>query len=72
LGTRFVCEGNGFDPGATIFINGVPQKTKNDRLDPMRRLVSRKAASLVVPGRPVSLEVRNPDGTSSGVYTFTR
>ena len=72
VGTRFVCEGNGFDAGATIFINGVPQKTKNDRLDPMRRLVSRKAASLVVPGRPVSLEVRNPDGTSSGVYTFTR
>jgi subtilisin family serine protease len=72
VGNKFVCEGNGFDPGATIFINGVPQRTKNDRLDPVRRLVSKKAARLVVPGRPFTLEVRNPDGTSSGVFTITR
>jgi subtilisin family serine protease len=71
IGKKFAVRGNGFDPGAVLFVNGLPQKTKPLPSDPTRTLTSKKAAKLIHVGVTVTIEVRNPDGTTTGVLSFT-
>jgi hypothetical protein len=65
--------GENFAPGARLFLNGERQKkTGNDEASPTTLLVGRKAGKRIPVGQPVTLQVINPDGTASPLFTFTR
>ncbi|MEK6321717.1 MAG: hypothetical protein AABN33_08535 [Acidobacteriota bacterium] len=57
---------------AVELANGQPQKTTNDGQTPASVLIGEKACQLIDPGQTVTLQVRNPDGTLSDEFTFTR
>ena len=69
-GKRLIIAGENFDPGAVILLNGEGQKTKNDDQNPTSALIGKKSGKRVKPGD--RLQVRNPDGTLSQEFTFTR
>jgi hypothetical protein len=54
-------------------LDGVRQKkTFNDEVTPNTLIVARKAAKNIEPGQTVVLQVRNPDGSLSNEFQFTR
>ncbi len=69
---NLVVTGSGFDIGATIFVNGEPQKTSNDSQSPTTMLIGKKTFKKIAPGQAVTLQVRNADGTLSNEFRFTR
>jgi photosystem II stability/assembly factor-like uncharacterized protein len=69
LGKKLFIVGENFDPGAVILLNGEPQLTKNDSLDPKTSLIGRKAGKKVKAGD--KLQVRNPNGSLSAEFNFT-
>ena len=65
--------GENFDIEALLFMDGGRQKkTFNDELTPNTLLVARKAGKNIAPGQTVILQVKNPDGTPSNEFSFTR
>lgn len=64
-GKNLVVVGSHFAPGATMFVNGAPKKTKADRNNPTTILLSKKALKAIPVGSSAQLQVRNPDGTTS-------
>jgi|GEM_PF-1049338 len=64
--------GQNFAIGAVVELNGSDQGTLNDDNDPSHFLRCKKGAKKIAPGSTVTLTVRNPDGTRSGAFTFTR
>jgi hypothetical protein len=72
VGKNLIVSGSGFDRGATILVNGSPQRTRNDDQDPGTVLIGKKLASLIAAGQTVTLQVRNSDGILSGEFRFTR
>jgi hypothetical protein len=65
--------GENFDDGATLFMDGAKvKKTANDELAPTTTLISRKGGNLITSGQTVVLQVRNPSGTASENFSFTR
>ena len=48
------------------------QATVNDEEDPLHTLRCKKAGKKIAPGSTVTLTVRNPDGTVSAPFTYTR
>jgi N-acetylneuraminic acid mutarotase len=67
-GKRLFVFGEDFNPGAVILINGEEQITKNAVENPKTVLVGKKAGKNVKPGD--TLQVRNPYGTMSQMFTF--
>ena len=64
--------GQNFAMGAVVEVNGKEQGTFNDDADPSHFLRCKKAAKKIPPGETATLTVRNPDGTVSAPFSFTR
>ncbi len=71
-GKKLIVSGANFDGGATVFINGAEQKTKNDATSPTTRLIAKKGGKQIAQGQMVTLQVKNADGRESQPFSFTR
>jgi hypothetical protein len=72
-GKRLLVMGGNFGFGADLLMDGVRQKkTSNDEDTPSTLMVARKAGNNIAPDQTVVLQVRNPDGTLSNEFRFTR
>jgi uncharacterized delta-60 repeat protein len=72
-GKKLYVYGNGFDFDADVLMNGaVQKKTTNDSASPSTMLIAKKTGKKIDRGETVILQVRNPDGTMSNEYSFTR
>lgn len=71
-GKRLLVTGRGFAPGAVVLLNGEQQKTRNDALSPTTLLIAKRAGKQITENQPVTLQVRNPDGSFSDPFTFVR
>lgn len=72
LGKSVLVAGGNFDGRAVILMNGEPQKTLHDDVNPSSILVGKKLAKRIDRGQTVSLQVQNSDGTTSEAFPFTR
>ena len=68
-GKKLFVEGENFDPGAVILLNGEEQTTKNDRQNPRASLIGKRAGKKIKPGD--RLQVRNPNGSLSDEFIYT-
>jgi hypothetical protein len=64
--------GQNFAIGAVVELNGVEQATVNDEEDPTHTLRCKKAGKKIAPGSTATIVVRNPDGTASAPFSYTR
>ena len=64
--------GQNFEMGAMVEIDGVEVGTLNDEEDPTGFLRCKKGAKRIAPGSTASITVRNPDGSLSQPFSFTR
>jgi hypothetical protein len=71
-GKKLLIAGIGFDDGATVLLNGDPQRTANDSQNPANDLIAKKAGRLINPGQIVTLQVKNAGGSLSNQFSFTR
>ena len=81
-GKQLLVSGQNFGGGALLFMCdtcAVPttdgskvKKTFNDETTPATLMVARKAGKTIAHGQTVNLQVKNPDGSVSNTYTFTR
>jgi hypothetical protein len=72
-GKKLFVIGENFGAGAAILLNNERQKkTFNDNNSPTTMLVAKKAGKKIAVGDTVRLQVRNPDGRLSEVFSFTR
>ena len=72
-GKKLVVAGENFEDGATLFMDGVKvKKTTNDEANPAANLIAKKGGNLISSGQTVVLQVRNPSGTVSENFNFTR
>jgi len=73
-GKKLIVIGVNFGLGAELLMDGVKQKkTSNDGSNPSTMLIARKSGKKkIAPGQTVRLQVRNPDGTLSSEFAFTR
>ncbi|HST20204.1 MAG TPA: SBBP repeat-containing protein [Blastocatellia bacterium] len=69
--TLFVV-GENFSASATIMLNGADWPTINDSQNPTTALMSKKAGKKVKPGRSVTIQVKNTDGTMSESFQYVR
>ncbi len=67
-GKKLLVTGENFDVGAVILLNGEEQKTRNDDQNPKTIVIGKKAGKTIKIGD--RLQVRNPNGTISGRFTF--
>lgn len=68
-GKKLFVTGEGFAPGAVIFLYAKEYKTRNDDQYPETALVAKKAGKKVNVGD--KLQVRNPDSSLSEEFIFT-
>ena len=71
-GKKLFVTGDAFGSGAVIILNREQQMTENDETSPTTLLVARKAGKKITVGQPVTIQVRNLDGTLSNEFTFVR
>ena len=71
-GKQLTVVGRNFGDGAKVFVDGAKQKTTNDAANPRTTLFAPKAGKWIAPGQAVTLRVKNPDGTLSNEFPFTR
>ncbi|MBX7221705.1 MAG: putative Ig domain-containing protein [Blastocatellia bacterium] len=71
-GKDLIVTGDNFANGAVILVDGAPKDTSNDAQSPSRRLIAKKVGKKIKTGQTVKLTVRNPDGTTSAEFSFTR
>ena len=71
-GKHLIVNGAGFDNGAKVLIDGVQLKTINDETNPTTTLIGKKAKKRIARGQTVVVMVRNPDGSLSNGFNFTR
>ena len=81
-GKQLLVSGQNFGDGASLFScdtcampatdGSKMKKTFNDELTPATLMVSRKGGKSIAPGQTVNLQVKNPDGSVSNTFTFTR
>jgi Reeler domain len=70
---QLLVTGENFAFEAQLLMDGAKQKkTFNDEVNPNTLLVARKAGKFIAPGQTVVLQVKNPDGTLSNEFSFTR
>jgi hypothetical protein len=73
VGKKVFVFGQGFQPGAKLWLNGERQKKGfNDDASPTTNLIANKAGKLIPRGQMVTLQVGNPDGELSPEFKFTR
>jgi hypothetical protein len=74
VGKSLFITGENFAVGAVIMISGQEQGTRNDEQSPATMLISKKGGKKgkIPPGQPVTLQVRNPNGTMSSEFSFIR
>ena len=73
LGKQLLVLGENFASGAVLLIDGVKQKkVVADDANPDSLLIARKSGNLITPGQSVMLQVRNPDGQESNMFSYTR
>ena len=70
-GKKLFIDGENFQPGAKVFLDGVSQKTNNEA-DSSHRLRCKKSGNKLISGVPAALKVVNPDGTESETFEYTR
>lgn len=70
-GKKLFVEGENFQAGAVVFIDGAAQKTNNEA-DGSRLLRCKKSGNKIISGVPVILKVVNPDNTESEEFEYTR
>lgn len=72
-GKKLLVMGENFALEAKLFLDGEPQKkTFNDEETPTTLIVAKKSGKKIQPGQAVMLQVKNPDGTLSDSFLFTR
>jgi len=81
-GKQLLVSGQNFGDGAALFMcdacaqpatdGNKMKKTFNDETTPATLIVSRKGGNQIAPGQTVNLQVKNPDGSVSNTFTFTR
>jgi hypothetical protein len=81
-GKKLFISGQNFGDGATLFMcdtcaqpandGSKVKKTFNDDTTPATLLVSNKGGKSIASGQTVNLQVKNPDGSLSNTFTFTR
>jgi hypothetical protein len=71
-GKKLFVYGQNFAIGAVVELNSNEVGTLNDDNDPSHFLRCKKGAKKIAAGSTVTLTVRNPDGTGSAPFTFTR
>lgn len=71
-GKKLILAGENFDMGATVMLNGEPQKTRNDEASPSKVLVVKKGGKKIDKGDTVKLQVRNADGSLTEEFHFAR
>ena len=71
-GKKLLVNGEGFDIGAVILLDGEEQKTVNDSANTSTVLIARRAGKRISPGQMVKLRVRNADGMMTEEFSFTR
>jgi hypothetical protein len=81
-GKQLLVSGQNFGDGAQLFMcdacampatdGSKLKKTFNDETTPATLIVSRKGGNQIAPGQTVNLQVKNPDGSVSNAFTFTR
>jgi photosystem II stability/assembly factor-like uncharacterized protein len=72
-GKKLFVEGENFDQGATLLVNGEEQNTAIDvAAPPSTRLIGKKAAKRIPRGQTARIRVRNSDATLSNEVMFTR
>ena len=70
-GKKLYVTGENFQMDAKVYLDGEKQKTANED-DFSHLLKCKKAGKKITPGVPVTLFVRNPDGTESAPFSFTK
>lgn len=70
-GKKLFISGENFQNGAKVELNGEKQKTSNEE-DFAHMLKCKKAGKNIARGSTVTLVVRNPDGTISAPFQYTR
>jgi hypothetical protein len=65
-----VVEGEFFDRGSVILVDGAVQKTSFDARQPGHGLRSKRAVRALPQGRSAAIEVRTADGATSQQYQF--
>jgi len=68
-GKNIEVQGQNFDPGAIVLVNGVAQKTKAQGSG---SLVGKRSIKSIAKGQTASVQVQNPDGAESQPYSFVR
>jgi O-glycosyl hydrolase len=71
-GKKLFVMGADFEDGAVVLVNGEQQKTLIDTDNPTTRLIAKKAGNKIAIGQTVTLQVKNPDGSSSDEFPFLR
>jgi uncharacterized delta-60 repeat protein len=72
VGKKLFVHGANFDVDAKIYLNGDPQKTRDDENSPTEILIGKKAGKKVEPGESVMIEVRNGSRRVSNAFKYTR
>lgn len=68
-GKKLLVSGEFFGEGASILINGIEQKTKNDGQSPTSNLIGKKAGKKTKAGDRI--QIRNLDRALSPEFIFT-
>lgn len=72
-GKKLLVMGENFALEAQVLLDGEPQKkTFNDEENPTTLIIAKKSGKKIQPGQAVMLQVKNPDGTLSDSFLFTR
>lgn len=70
-GKKLFVEGENFQAGAVVLIDGAAQKTNNEA-DASHLLRCKKSGNKIISGVPVILKVVNPDNTESEEFEYIR
>jgi beta-glucanase (GH16 family) len=68
---NLIVNGEKFDSGAVILLNGEKQKTSRDDQN-SSTLIGKKVAKRIESGQTVKIRVRNTDGLMSAEYSYTK
>lgn len=72
-GKKLIVAGQNFDVGAVILLNGEKEKkVSNDDENVTSMLIGKKSGKKISRGQTVMIQVKNPDGTLSNEFSFTR
>lgn len=71
-GKKLVVNGQNFAIGAGVEVKGKEVATLNDDADPSHLLRCKKGAKKIAAGTTATIVVRNPDGTASDSFLYTR